>query len=847
MLGQQQSDSERKFLSRLISSQKQSQQYVDEGLKAKARALIPVDQIHERAQEKYKMKKENDPNSNPLLERFIIQELLNWFKSDFFKWVNNPPCDHCQATNTNGMGGVAPNASEQQNLAGIVELYSCPNCRQTTRFPRYNYVGKLLETRRGRCGEWAQCFTLMASAMGYEARYVLDWTDHVWTEVYLDGWCHADSCEGTLDSPMMYEAGWQKKLSYIIAFSAEEVIDVTKRYTQNFYSDDFQQRRRAQGISEPWLESTLKNINEQLHVFMPPYRSTFLKNRQTKEKDQIEQKQKSSSDLTLEEQRGRISGSEEWKKSRGETGKTSCDDDSCPVPQYKLEQSVVDSLKLYTNKIEVNKKTNSLSCLGNCRVLNDNSIIITENKTSQCGSIVFNDQLDVRDMVIEFSFQLTKNGTGADGFALIMHSNDNAAQMGAPGSGMGYEGIPNSIAIEFDTYQTFDRTRDPDSNHISIQTRYDKPNSAHHDYSLKCTTSLPITLSDGKIHNCQLLIQGGKLSIILEKEYLILKDVSVDFERVFGKGKKFRIGLTASTGGLSEEHKIVNWSILTKTTSTSYVLFDQVNIAGVEKKLKELISREPSPTITDIQVQSLLNVSGWKITEISLVNSILRQWKFENLFPIIDLLRIAIVNNKTVSDTFSKLFIQNQKDHLLLNIFNKTSEATVENSYAYCLVSLRLINNLFKERLGRVYVNKFTDKILEQLTESKIFTLQPTSKPAYRQTYGALLHNLSLLFVNELPDEEMMVRLFSTSFEMLEKEISREDFDESACQYAIKSLTILLKVDSKEQPTDEEDSIMHGLALSMDIHSLVLKLKTRNLANVDLCSLLNSLEKQFGN
>ena len=32
--------------------------------------------------------------------------------------------------------------------------YRCSICLRTTRFPRYNHPEKLLETRKGRCGEW---------------------------------------------------------------------------------------------------------------------------------------------------------------------------------------------------------------------------------------------------------------------------------------------------------------------------------------------------------------------------------------------------------------------------------------------------------------------------------------------------------------------------------------------------------------------------------------------------------------------------------------------------------------------------------------------------------------------
>lgn len=166
----------------------------------------------------------------------FMKALLRWFKLDFFKWCNKPDCECCSEGRGAAMEplGSSPVTDEERRYgAARCEIYRCTGCQAVARFARFNDPLHLLRTRRGRCGEWANAFCLLCRSLSIDARYVYDFTDHVWVEVYLPSlgrFVHCDPCERALDSPLMYEGGWGKRLTHIIAYSRYGCSDSISRY-----------------------------------------------------------------------------------------------------------------------------------------------------------------------------------------------------------------------------------------------------------------------------------------------------------------------------------------------------------------------------------------------------------------------------------------------------------------------------------------------------------------------------------------------------------------------------------------------------------------------------------------
>jgi Bacterial lectin len=220
--------------------------------------------------------------------------------------------------------------------------------------------------------------------------------------------------------------------------------------------------------------------------------------------------------------------------------------------------------------------TTGLTLVGSAEVINQR-LRLTPDLGEQAGAAWFITKQSVAGG-FETTFQVHIGGDGADGFAFVIQNHDIAAPGGCCG-GQGYEFIPNSLAIEFDTWQNIPEDfpsgiGDPSENHVSVQTRGLLPNSADPVFSLGTTTDIPY-LSDDNPHTVKITYTPGSLRIFVDDLDTPALVVAVNLATLLDldDGQAW-VGLTAGTGGISETHDILNWSFTEGSISIITVVID---------------------------------------------------------------------------------------------------------------------------------------------------------------------------------------------------------------------------------------------------------------------------------
>ncbi len=229
--------------------------------------------------------------------------------------------------------------------------------------------------------------------------------------------------------------------------------------------------------------------------------------------------------------------------------------------------------------------TTGLNLVGSTQQIN-NSIRLTGTQEWQVGGLwMANQQAIANGFTTTFQFRITDprqnlwdvNGeTGGDGFAFVVQ-NASPTPSSWGGGALGYAGIANSLAVEFDTWNNspdgyYDGSQwigvaDPNSNHVSIHSRGTAPNSEYEQYSLGSTTNIP-DLTNGSIYTALIDYKPGALQVFLNGNSILNTAVDLNSLLSLNNGSAW-LGFTGSTGGSWTNQDLLSWSFQSKVAATN--------------------------------------------------------------------------------------------------------------------------------------------------------------------------------------------------------------------------------------------------------------------------------------
>ena len=154
-------------------------------------------------------------------------------------------------------------------------------------------------------------------------------------------------------------------------------------------------------------------------------------------------------------------------------------------------------------------------------------------------------------------------GTGADGFAFVIQ-NENSDALGGGGGGIGYAGLNQFVAIEFDTWDNGAGVGedDPNGNHIDVRLRGVNAFASANGFgsSLGRSSQIP-DLSDGSEHNVVIRYDGSRLEVFIDNLNTPAVSTLVDLRTALGlaSGRAY-VGLTSASGtAAAQKLEVSNW------------------------------------------------------------------------------------------------------------------------------------------------------------------------------------------------------------------------------------------------------------------------------------------------
>lgn len=205
--------------------------------------------------------------------------------------------------------------------------------------------------------------------------------------------------------------------------------------------------------------------------------------------------------------------------------------------------------------------TAGLQLNGNAAAANDGSrnvLRVTPSLQGQAGSAFSTTAITLAPNVsfsTKFSFNFNQQlNNGADGLVFVVQTVSNTA--GGAGGGIGYEGLLQSVGIEFDNWDNGSGDNFS-NNHVGINI-----NGVMN--SVAINTSLPVILDSGNDlfswidYNGTANLLEVRLSGVDFRPVSSLLSSTVDLANVLGTPNAF-VGFTSGTGFAGANHDVISW------------------------------------------------------------------------------------------------------------------------------------------------------------------------------------------------------------------------------------------------------------------------------------------------
>lgn len=214
--------------------------------------------------------------------------------------------------------------------------------------------------------------------------------------------------------------------------------------------------------------------------------------------------------------------------------------------------------------------TTGLTFVGNTYVDGTTLVLTDTTSTFQKGACWYNTRINVKkgfETTFQFKIEIPESSAGADGMAFVIQSDPESTQaLGMQGEGMGYYHINNGLAVEFDTYRNIS-WGDENANHIAIQTSNQEYSEIMPSHEVSCIASdtLIPDLKNGQIYTAKIQYDGVNMTVKLNDSLILTAPVNWDTILTPAAAGKAWVGLTGGCGSITENHRILSWTLTEKT------------------------------------------------------------------------------------------------------------------------------------------------------------------------------------------------------------------------------------------------------------------------------------------